>query len=114
MFPNVGYGLRASSFGRTVTVPVTQLSGFFFSPLMQYFNYFLEKALEVGHAGWENQRFLCPCWVGKLWVLLRYPGQGSLLLVGASHPSVDGGMCEWGSGGEAELSCTGVPHWVSV
>lgn len=42
--------LRASSFGGTVTVPVSLQGGFFFSPLLPYFTYFLEKALEIGDA----------------------------------------------------------------
>lgn len=50
VFPNEGYVLRQSSFGRTMTIPVSLLGGFFFSPLLPYFTYFLEKALEIAHA----------------------------------------------------------------
>lgn len=42
--------LRASSFGGTVTAPVSRQGGFFFSPLLPYFTCFLEKALEMGAA----------------------------------------------------------------
>lgn len=61
VFPNEGYVLRAFSFGGTVTVRVSLQGGFFFSPLVPYFTYFLEKTLEIDdaqrscvHDGWES------------------------------------------------------------
>lgn len=73
--------------------------GFFFSPLLPYFTYFLEKPWKL-----VMLRDLVSMPVGRLWALPTCPGQGFLLFVGASHPSVNGGMCGWS--GEVELSCT--------
>lgn len=60
----------------------------FLQPLTAIFHLFLGKS---PRNRWCSE-ILCPWWVRELWALPRYPGQGSLLLVGASHPAVGGGM----------------------
>lgn len=83
--------------------------GFFFSPLLPYFTYLLEKALEIGgaqrscvHARWESSG-------------LSPPVQAEIPARSGSFPPLFGRRNVWVGlrwGGRAELYC--VPHWVSI
>lgn len=93
--------LRASSFGGTVTVPVSLQVDFSSAPYSHISPIYWKKP-------WKSVvlRDLVSMPGGKALGSPHLSRQRFLLVVGASHPSLEGGMCGWGCGGEVELSCT--------
>lgn len=92
---------RASSFGGAVTVPVSLQVDFSSAPYSHISPIYWKKP-------WKSV---------VLRDLVSMPGGKALgsphlsrpevpARSGSTHPSLGGGMCGWGCGGEVELSCT--------